>query len=76
MDVVGNMVFVVYLTDFIVVLCQWAPRLDTDSSQSLLWINWTASMREVGNKLISITLSVLKRQNIHVCVCVDYGKNL
>lgn len=32
---------------FIAALCQWAPRPATDSSQSLLWTNWTASMREV-----------------------------
>lgn len=28
-------------------LCQWAPNLVTGSSPSLLWINWTAFMKEV-----------------------------
>lgn len=38
-------------------LCQWAPNLVTGSSPSLLWINWTAFMKEVrGGALRSTQL--------------------
>lgn len=47
-------------------LCQWAPRLAIDSSPSLAWTNWTASMREVIRGTLNFYSVVLMTGSINM----------